>query len=140
MSATRIDPSSSDLHKVLSQVLESFAYALPFPRAEAGELGLAVRGALPGGRGWLVLRSTPALATRLADDAMGADADELARDAFAELCNLCVSHLVSLLWGDEHAAFKAFVPVEGLPDGVECSRTLVDVEGEPLEASFWSPQ
>lgn len=138
MNPSRPHPSPADLHQVLSQVLEAFAYALPVPRAGEARLDYSVRGDLPQQMGWLVLRSTPALAARLAGDAVGDEAEDLGRDAFAELCNLSVSHLVSRLWGDQHGAFKPFVPAEGLPHGVLRSRVLLDVDGEPLEASHWS--
>lgn len=135
-------PSSDDLHAVLSQVLESFAYALPVPAA-AGDgrpLELCVRGELPEGQGWLVLRGSAGLAGRLAADAAGESEDSdaaLAQDAFAELCNLCVSHLVSRLWGGQQRSFKPFVPSAGLPSGECGSQILLDVDGEPLEASYW---
>jgi hypothetical protein len=137
MSANPVEPTSANLQQVLNQVLEFFAYALAVPRSEAGELALSVRAALPEGRGWLVLRCTPGLARRLAEDSTGGEADELARDAFAELCNLSASHLVSLLWGNHHSAFTPFVPAEGVPEGERRSLALMDVDGEPLEASYW---
>jgi hypothetical protein len=137
MSQALVDPSSQDLHEVLSQVLESFAYALPVPRAEAAGLALTVSGELPEGLGWLVLRGTPALAARLAEDSTGSDDPSLGQDAFAELCNLCVSHLVSRLYSDEPRAFRAFVPQAGLPQGREVSKVLLDVDGDALEASYW---
>lgn len=139
MSQTRpLEPSSDDLHKVLSQVLESFAYALPIPRAEAADLGLSVHAVLPQEHGWLALRCSPVLAERLAQDSTGSEDPGLAQDAFAELCNLCVSHLVSRLWGDLQSPFRPFVPAPGLPQGVRKSAVLLDVDGEALEASHWS--
>lgn len=138
MSPSRLQPDAEDLRQVLSQVLESFAYALPVPRESAPELALSVSAGLPEGRSWLVLRGTPALAARLAADSTGSDDPSLAQDAFAELCNLCVSHLVSRVWGDQQRPFSAFVPSVGLPQGAVQSRVLLDLDGEPLEASVWS--
>lgn len=139
MSQTQsLEPSSDDLQTVLSQVLESFAYALPIPREDAADLGLSVHAVLPQDHGWLVLRCSPALAERLAQDSTGSDDPGLAQDAFAELCNLCVSHLVSRLWDNLHTPFRSFVPAFGLPPGERKSAVLLDVDGEALEASHWS--
>lgn len=131
-------PSQDDLRTVMSQVLESFAYALPTPRSDDQGMDLDVRADLPEGRGWLVLRGSQSLARRLAEDSTGDEDPSLAMDAFRELCNLVVSHLVSRLWGDSHSLFQPFVPVAGLPQGECRSRALMDVDGEPLEASYWT--
>lgn len=130
-------PTPEDLHRVLSQVLESFAYALPTARAGTPELSLTVSADLPEGRGWLVLRSSAALAERLAEDSTGEEGVSLALDALTELCNLSVSPLVDQVWGPPQGAFKAFVPSPGLPSGRCQSKALLDLDGEPLEASFW---
>jgi hypothetical protein len=134
-----VTPTPEILHGVLSQVLESFAYALPTSRQDAGDLPLTVQASLPHEKGWLVLRTTPALAQRLAEDSVGDDAENLALDALTELCNLSVSHLVDRVWGAQHGAFKAFVPKPGLPAGRCETKSLLDVDGEPLEAGYWVP-
>jgi hypothetical protein len=127
---------------VLCQVLESFAYAMPGPReaGASGDLGMSVWAGLPGGQGWLALRSNHVFAQRLAQDAAGEDDPALAGDAFTELCNLAVSHLSSRMGLDRQGDYHAFVPLPGLPQGHCLSQVLMDVDGEPLEASFWRPQ
>lgn len=138
MAQASATPTPEILHSVLSQVLEAFAYALPTARAQAGDLDLSVRADLPEGRGWLVLRASEGLATRLAEDSTGSADAGLSMDALTELCNLSVSHLVDRVWGTPQGGFKAFVPKPGLPDGRCHCLALMDVDGEPLEASFWA--
>jgi CheY-like chemotaxis protein len=131
-------PSPADLQSVLSAVLESFAYAMALPRDGGASADLSVRAELPGGEAWLLLQGSRALAQRLADDTAGGEDPGLAEDAFLELCNLAVSHLSSRLGTDTRRSFRPFVPSRGVPDGRCRSRALMDVDGEPLEASFWT--
>ena len=138
MALASASPTPEVLHSVLSQVLESFAYALPTSRAEAGGLDLSVRATLPEGRGWLVLRASEGLAVRLAEDSTGSADAGLGMDALTELCNLSVSHLIDRVWGRPQGGFKVFVPQPGLPEGRCLCSALMDVDGEPLEASHWS--
>lgn len=138
MALASASPTPEVLHSVLSQVLESFAYALPTARAEAGDLDLSVRADLPEGKGWLVLRASEGLAARLAEDSTGSVDASLSLDALTELCNLSVSHLIDRVWGTPTGGFKAFVPLPGLPNGRCLCLTLMDVDGEPLEASYWA--
>ena len=137
-SALRL-PDAEVLEKVLCQVLENFAYlsAAPAPASSAApHWALSVRAALPDA-GWLVLNGTMEMARQLAEASTGGPGDGLERDALAELCNLSASHLVTALYADQPGDWKAFVPEDGLPAGSAAFHVRLDVEGQPLEASYW---
>jgi hypothetical protein len=132
-------PGAPELASVLTKVLEEFAYLPATPReGVAGELRLNVRASIPGTGGWLVLRGTPGLARQLADGSTGGSGEDLDLDAFYELCNLSASHLTSEIHSGHAQGWKAVVPEFGLPEGRPSAKVLLDVEGEPLEAAFWS--
>lgn len=132
-------PGADDLRGVLGQVLEDFAYLVAAPATgPAPDLPICYRASLPGQAGWLVLRGSRDLPRFLADASTGGSGEGLEEDAFVELCNLSASHLVSELWRGRHGAWKAFVPQAGVPAGVPKASVLMDVEGQFLEASFWT--
>ncbi len=132
-------PTAQDISDIVIQVLEDFAYMSALPhQGETPELPVCFRAALPGNSGWLALSSTRHLARQLAENSTGDAGDGLDEDAFGELCNLSASHLVSQLWAGSSQEWKAFVPEACRPAGAPAVCTYLDVEGQVLEAGFWT--
>lgn len=139
MPGTLRQPLALDLYVVLSEVLESFAYLPVQPlNGPQPDLALSYHAAMPGGRSWMVLRGSAELARQLAEASTGGADEGLDDDAFVELCNISASHLALRLANGAKGPWTAFVPVPGLPAGQIQALQLLDVNGLPLEASFWT--
>jgi hypothetical protein len=126
------------LGELVAAVLGDFSGLRAVPAAAgAGPWELCFRAVLPGDKRWLVLRCSRDLARRLAEASLGPGDESLHADAFAELCNLCSSHLADRL-PPPPGGWKPFLPEAGLPPGAAEVEAVLEVEGAALEASVWS--
>jgi hypothetical protein len=141
MQGTLREPNAAELYVILGEMLESFAYMPVMPLSgdvPVPELPLCYHAALPNSQGWLVLRGSAGLARSLAEASTGDAAEGLGDDALVELCNITASHLSQRLWNGGPGSWSSFVPQSGLPQGQSRAAVLMDLNGQTLEAGYWS--
>ncbi len=132
-------PNAAELYLVVGSVLERFAYLTALPLNDrTPEMPLCYRSAMPGDRGWLVLRGTAGLAAVIAEARTGCSGEDLGHNAFIELCRISASQLAEKIWNEPSDHWATASPQPGLPQGRPDASQVLDLNGQALEVSFWT--